>query len=221
VFHLLQSVSLHSRDLDVGVPARGLASEGYHGHVFWGELLSEYGAELLLEVARFWASDARFDEERCDLGLTSCDGELDFDPLRPEGLNGISLCLHFRGSQLRVAADHHALRVALAADQHPCAIRVRGELRTLIPGQEHVFDLAREPSAPAQHVPATFPRARYSSSRCLTRCNSAVARTRPISMARVAKRCSSRSLPIPARSARLLPFERVPPPCGRASARTR
>ncbi|WP_051301435.1 glycoside hydrolase family 65 protein [Actinomadura rifamycini] len=38
VFHLLQTVSEHTVDLDVGVPARGLHGEAYRGHVFWDEL---------------------------------------------------------------------------------------------------------------------------------------------------------------------------------------
>lgn len=38
VFHLLQTVSPHSVDLDVGVPARGLHGEAYRGHIFWDEL---------------------------------------------------------------------------------------------------------------------------------------------------------------------------------------
>lgn len=38
VFHLLQTVSENSVDLDVGVPARGLHGEAYHGHIFWDEL---------------------------------------------------------------------------------------------------------------------------------------------------------------------------------------
>ncbi|GAA4833643.1 glycoside hydrolase family 65 protein [Kitasatospora terrestris] len=38
LFHLLQSYSEHSADLDVGVPARGLHGEAYRGHVFWDEL---------------------------------------------------------------------------------------------------------------------------------------------------------------------------------------
>ncbi|NES13169.1 glycoside hydrolase family 65 protein [Micromonospora sp. PPF5-17] len=37
-FHLLQTLSPHTVDLDAGVPARGLHGEGYHGHVFWDEL---------------------------------------------------------------------------------------------------------------------------------------------------------------------------------------
>ena len=38
LFHLLQTVSEHTIDLDVGVPARGLHGEAYRGHVFWDEL---------------------------------------------------------------------------------------------------------------------------------------------------------------------------------------
>ncbi|MFI6848998.1 glycoside hydrolase family 65 protein [Kitasatospora sp. NPDC050467] len=38
VFHLLQTYSEHSADLDVGIPARGLHGEAYRGHVFWDEL---------------------------------------------------------------------------------------------------------------------------------------------------------------------------------------
>ncbi len=37
-FHLLQTVSPHSIDLDVGVPARGWHGEAYRGHIFWDEL---------------------------------------------------------------------------------------------------------------------------------------------------------------------------------------
>jgi alpha,alpha-trehalase len=38
IFHLLQTASPHTRDLDVGVPARGLHGEAYRGHVFWDEV---------------------------------------------------------------------------------------------------------------------------------------------------------------------------------------
>jgi alpha,alpha-trehalase len=38
VFHLLQTVSPNTIDLDAGVPARGLHGEAYRGHVFWDEL---------------------------------------------------------------------------------------------------------------------------------------------------------------------------------------
>lgn len=37
-FHVLQTLSPHIADRDVGVPARGLHGEGYRGHVFWDEL---------------------------------------------------------------------------------------------------------------------------------------------------------------------------------------
>lgn len=38
IFHLLQTVSLHSIDFDIGVPARGWHGEAYRGHIFWDEL---------------------------------------------------------------------------------------------------------------------------------------------------------------------------------------
>ncbi|UXY25675.1 glycoside hydrolase family 65 protein [Streptomyces sp. HUAS TT20] len=38
LFHVLQTISPHTADLDVGVPARGLNGEAYRGHVFWDEL---------------------------------------------------------------------------------------------------------------------------------------------------------------------------------------
>jgi trehalose/maltose hydrolase-like predicted phosphorylase len=38
IFHVLQTLSPHTADLDAGVPARGLHGEAYRGHVFWDEL---------------------------------------------------------------------------------------------------------------------------------------------------------------------------------------
>jgi alpha,alpha-trehalase len=38
MFHLLQTVSPHTLNLDVGVPARGWHGEAYRGHVFWDEM---------------------------------------------------------------------------------------------------------------------------------------------------------------------------------------
>jgi trehalose/maltose hydrolase-like predicted phosphorylase len=38
VYHLLQTLSPHTADLDVGIPARGLNGEAYRGHVFWDEI---------------------------------------------------------------------------------------------------------------------------------------------------------------------------------------
>jgi alpha,alpha-trehalase len=38
IFHLLQTVSRNSTDLDIGVPARGWHGEAYRGHIFWDEL---------------------------------------------------------------------------------------------------------------------------------------------------------------------------------------
>jgi len=38
IFHLLQTASPHTKDLDVGVPSRGWHGEAYRGHIFWDEL---------------------------------------------------------------------------------------------------------------------------------------------------------------------------------------
>jgi alpha,alpha-trehalase len=38
IFHLLQTVSKNTAELDAGVPARGLHGEAYRGHIFWDEL---------------------------------------------------------------------------------------------------------------------------------------------------------------------------------------
>ncbi|MCU0256749.1 MAG: hypothetical protein MUF60_08380 [Vicinamibacterales bacterium] len=76
VFHLLQTISPHSVDLDVGVPARGWHGEAYRGHVFWDELfifpflnfrLPKITRALLayrhrrLDQARWAAREAGFD----------------------------------------------------------------------------------------------------------------------------------------------------------------
>ena len=38
VFHLMQTISEHTADMDAGIPARGLHGEAYRGHMFWDEL---------------------------------------------------------------------------------------------------------------------------------------------------------------------------------------
>jgi alpha,alpha-trehalase len=38
IFHLLQTSSPHTIDLDVGVPSRGWHGEAYRGHIFWDEM---------------------------------------------------------------------------------------------------------------------------------------------------------------------------------------
>ncbi|MFC9396901.1 glycoside hydrolase family 65 protein [Streptomyces sp. NPDC057027] len=53
LFHLLQTLSPHTAELDVGVPARGLHGEAYRGHVFWDELfVLPYLSLHFPEVAR-------------------------------------------------------------------------------------------------------------------------------------------------------------------------
>lgn len=38
IFHLFQTFTLNTIDLDVGIPARGWHGEAYRGHIFWDEL---------------------------------------------------------------------------------------------------------------------------------------------------------------------------------------
>ncbi len=37
-FHLLQTASIHTVDMDTGMPARGWHGEAYRGHIFWDEI---------------------------------------------------------------------------------------------------------------------------------------------------------------------------------------
>ncbi|HLS27977.1 MAG TPA: trehalose-phosphatase [Opitutales bacterium] len=74
-FHLLQTTSIHTMELDTGVPARGWHGEAYRGHIFWDELfifpflnlrIPEITRKLLsyryrrLNEARFAAKEAGY-----------------------------------------------------------------------------------------------------------------------------------------------------------------
>src|SRR5690606_21741725 len=37
-YHLMSTFSKHSRVMKIGVPARGLHGESYHGHIFWDNI---------------------------------------------------------------------------------------------------------------------------------------------------------------------------------------
>lgn len=53
VFHVLQTVSPHTVELDAGLPARGLHGEAYRGHVFWDELyVFSFLTSVFPEIAR-------------------------------------------------------------------------------------------------------------------------------------------------------------------------
>ena len=185
IAHILQVCSLHTADLDAGLPARGLNGEAYRGHVFWDEIyafpffnvrlpevtrgllmyryrrigearaaaqeagfrgamfpwqsgsegteetqrvhlnplsgrwepdlsrnqrhvnaaifyniwhyfqtthdqafLSDYGAEMMLEIARFWASIARFNSERERYEIHGVMGPDEFHEKYPDARDG-------------------------------------------------------------------------------------------------------------------------------------
>jgi trehalose/maltose hydrolase-like predicted phosphorylase len=53
IAHILQVCSLHTADLDAGLPARGLNGEAYRGHVFWDEIYGlPFFSARLPEVTR-------------------------------------------------------------------------------------------------------------------------------------------------------------------------
>ena len=52
-FHMLQTTSPHTADLDAGMPARGLHGEGYRGHIFWDEVYAfPFLTSVLPDVTR-------------------------------------------------------------------------------------------------------------------------------------------------------------------------
>jgi len=67
IFHLLQTASRNTVDLDAGIPARGWHGEAYRGHVFWDELfifpfLNHNVPELTHSLLRY--RHRRLDEAR-------------------------------------------------------------------------------------------------------------------------------------------------------------
>jgi trehalose/maltose hydrolase-like predicted phosphorylase len=53
IAHVLQVCSVHTADLDAGLPARGLNGEAYRGHIFWDEIYAfPFFNVRLPEIAR-------------------------------------------------------------------------------------------------------------------------------------------------------------------------
>jgi trehalose/maltose hydrolase-like predicted phosphorylase len=46
IFHLLQSASIHNKNIDAGLPARGLHGEAYRGHIFWDNIFATHLYDL-------------------------------------------------------------------------------------------------------------------------------------------------------------------------------
>ncbi|MFF0087732.1 glycoside hydrolase family 65 protein [Streptomyces canus] len=79
LFHVLQTLSPHTADLDVGVPARGLHGEAYRGHVFWDELfvlpyLNLHFPEVSRALLRY--RHRRLDQARASAGAIGRRGAL-------------------------------------------------------------------------------------------------------------------------------------------------
>ncbi|MET9392948.1 glycosyl hydrolase family 65 protein [Streptomyces sp. NPDC006624] len=79
LFHVLQTLSPHTADLDVGVPARGLHGEAYRGHIFWDELfvlpyLNLHFPEVSRALLRY--RHRRLDRARAAARAIGCRGAL-------------------------------------------------------------------------------------------------------------------------------------------------
>jgi alpha,alpha-trehalase len=79
LFHILQTTSLHTLDLDVGVPARGWHGEAYRGHIFWDEIfifpiLNFRFHEISRTLLRY--RYRRLDEARLNARQAGCLGAL-------------------------------------------------------------------------------------------------------------------------------------------------
>ncbi|MEY9942978.1 glycoside hydrolase family 65 protein [Kitasatospora sp. GAS1066B] len=165
LFHLLQTYSENSVDLDVGIPARGLHGEGYRGHVFWDELfvlrlLNLRFPELARAVIgyRHRRLDAARQTAR-EAGLrgamypwqSASDGREESQQLHLNPLSGRWLPDHSRLQR------HVGSAVAYNIWQH---YQATGDLDFLATtGAEMLLEIARFWSALAAHDPA---RERYS-----------------------------------------------------------
>ncbi|MEU5979289.1 glycosyl hydrolase family 65 protein [Streptomyces sp. NPDC047315] len=161
LFHLLQTLSPHTADLDAGVPARGLSGEAYRGHVFWDELFvlpylnlhfPEVSRALLdyrhrrLERA---CADARASGRRGAQypWQSGSDGREDTQELHLNPRSGRWLPDHSR-------LQHHVgLAVAYNVLQYGEATGDAGYLHTK--GAEMLVQIARYWAALAEHDPAT------------------------------------------------------------------
>ncbi len=160
VFHMLQTLSPHTIDLDVGVPARGLHGEAYRGHVFWDELfvfpLLNYRLPILtrslLEYRHRRLRQARWAAREAGYGgalfpwQSGSDGREETQPLHLNPRSGRWLPDH---SHLQ---RHVNLAIAYNVWQH---FQVTGDVGFLrYHGAEIVLECARLFSSLATYEPA-------------------------------------------------------------------
>ncbi|MFG2695345.1 glycoside hydrolase family 65 protein [Kitasatospora sp. NPDC048407] len=160
LFHLLQTWSEHSADLDVGVPARGLHGEAYRGHVFWDELFVLRVLDLRFpELAR---AVLRYRHRRLDAARRAARAEGRRGASYPwqSGSDGReqSAQVHLNPLSGRWLPDHSHLQrhigsaVAYNIWQH---YQATGDLGFLAEtGAETLLEIARYWASAAEHVPS-------------------------------------------------------------------
>ncbi len=80
--------------------------------------------------------------QRCLTGLEVRGGILFVNPLLPEGLDELSLRIHFRGHDLQIVANHSSVEIAAQPTVvAPVTVAYRGHYRDLAPGARTRFEL--------------------------------------------------------------------------------
>jgi trehalose/maltose hydrolase-like predicted phosphorylase len=130
LFHLLQTVSPHTIDLDVGVPSRGWHVEAYRGHILWDELFIFPTLNLLFpELTRALLSDIQGGTtpegihlgamtgtvdlvQRCYTGIEMRDKVLWLNPRLREDLRRLTLHMRYRSHELTLDVTYDTLQIA-------------------------------------------------------------------------------------------------------------
>ncbi|NBC94978.1 MAG: glycoside hydrolase family 65 protein [Deinococcus-Thermus bacterium] len=161
IFHMLQTTSLHTIDLDAGVPARGLHGEAYRGHIFWDELFIFPTINLRLpDITRSLLRYRyrRLDEARANARENGFDGAM--FPWQ-SGSNGReeSQKLHLNPKSGNWLPDNSSLQrhvnIAIAYNVVQYG-QITGDTEFLhFAGAEMVLEIARFLASLTSHDPAT------------------------------------------------------------------
>ncbi|SDH47099.1 glycoside hydrolase family 65 protein [Roseospirillum parvum] len=161
IFHLLQTLSPHSADLDVGVPARGWHGEAYRGHVFWDELfilpfLTLHFPEISAAMLRYRAR--RLPKARAAARAAGHGGAMFPWQSGSDGREE-SQVMHLNPRSGRWIPDntwvqrHVSLAIAVNVANHLAATGDQGFLDNF--GAELLIDITRFFASLAEHDPAT------------------------------------------------------------------
>ena len=155
MFHLLQTVSVHSIGLDVGIPPRGWTGEAYQGHIFWDELfmfpvfnyrIPEITRALLTyRFRRLGAMAGTVDLiQRVSTGIEVKAGVLKLNPELPLEMEALDMRIRYRGHSIDLQLTRDALMVrGHDHEAAPISLCVAGEMCEFVGGSIRVFPLRK------------------------------------------------------------------------------